>query len=108
MPPSSLYRASSRKVCRQASPITAAPDSTVRLPASISVNTSMRFRSRSLIWTSPIPLVSFLMGGNLSFLMGAYMMGVHNLHYQTYFWELVEIGSSVLACLRLSAVIVGL
>ena len=54
-PPSSLYRASSRKVCRHASPITAAPDSTVRRPAGISVSTSIRFRSRSLIWISSIP-----------------------------------------------------
>ena len=47
-PPSTLYRANKRKVCRQASPITPAPDSTVRRsPARHSILRSASDRVRS-------------------------------------------------------------
>jgi hypothetical protein len=80
--PCSSYLASNRKVCRTPSDNTAAADTTVRRPASTSVNTAIRFRSRSLIVNSPILLVSFLMGGTMTFLMGAYKPCIHKLHYR--------------------------
>jgi hypothetical protein len=40
------------------------------------------FRSRSLIVTSPIPLVSLLMGRTMTFLKSAYSATVHKMRYQ--------------------------
>src|SRR5216683_7894295 len=70
------------RICRTSIASTAAAETTVRRPASTSVNTSIRFRSRSLIVTSPIQLVSFLTGGTMTFLKSAYTICVHKLHYR--------------------------
>jgi hypothetical protein len=82
-PPAS-YRDMRRKVCRTPRSSTAAAETPDRLPARTSAKTCIRFTSRSLIEISPIPLVSFLMGGTMTFLKSAYRLTVRNPRYQTW------------------------
>jgi hypothetical protein len=73
---------SSRRVCLVLNPRIAAAEISVRRLARTSVSTCIRFRSRSLIITSPIPLVSLLMAGTMTFLKSAYSSTVHKLRYR--------------------------
>ena len=81
-PPCSSYLASSRKVCRTPSANAAAVDVAVRFPARTSVSPES-VSDHSLIRTSPIQLVSFLMGGTMTFVKSAYNVTIHKLHYHT-------------------------
>jgi hypothetical protein len=72
-----------RNVYRTPKSKTAAAETTVRLPGRTSANTCIRFTSRSLIEINLIPLVSFLMGEDLTFLKSACTATIHKLRYKT-------------------------
>jgi hypothetical protein len=58
----------------------AAAEISVRRLARTFVSTCIRFRSRSLIITSAIPLLSLLMGGTMTFLKSGYISTIHKPH----------------------------